>query len=289
MKPEISQIQKERLAHIEFKAYFLGRVGRKDLSTRFGIKDAAATRDFSKYNELAPKNLSYDTRAKMYKPSDSFKPIFNYSTSRVLSTLSEGFGDGLKENYSIDLPCETPTQLNEPTLGLIATLTRAILNKHVLEITYRSLTSGESRRQIIPFGLVDNGLRVHIRAWDRKRRRFTDFVITRISNPSVLENELIKDYELPGKDSQWSTKVTLNLIPHPSIIHKETIEKDYCMKNGVKKVEIRAAVAGYVLRRWNVDCSSDHHLLGDEYHLALQNIKDLSEDIDTMSLAPGFR
>jgi len=286
---ELSKTQKERLAHIEFKAYFLGRVGRKDLTTRFGIKDAAATRDFTKYNELAPKNLQYDTRAKLYVPSESFKPLFSYSTYRVLSTLAEGFGDGLKENQPIDLVCESPTQLNEPKLDTIALLSRAIMNNQVVEIGYRSLSSGESRREIVPFGLVDNGLRWHIRAWDRRRSRFTDFVITRIEKPKLLEDGKILEHELPKHDAQWNTKVTLELIPHPRLIHKDTIEKDYGMKGGVKKVSLRAAVAGYVLRRWNVDCSYDHHLTGDEYHLALRNIEDLDHGVDTMTLAPGYQ
>lgn len=289
MHSEINQTQKERLAHIEFKAYFLGKVGRKDLSIRFGIKAAAATRDFSKYNEMAPKNLIYDTRAKQYIPSENFKPIFEYSTNRVLSTLAEGFGDGLKENHGIELICESPTHLNEPNLELLATLSRAVLNKQVLEITYRSLTSGETRRKIVPFALVDNGLRMHVRAWDRKRERFTDFVLTRITNPKLVENEVIKDSELHCNDFQWNTKVKLELIPHPRLIHKETIEKDYGMSKGIKVIEVRAAVAGYVLRRWNVDCSFDHRLTGDEYHLALGNVNALSENIDTISLAPGFK
>ena len=61
------------------------------------------------------------------------------------------------------------------------------------------------------------------------------------------------------------------------------------MKDGVRKVELRAAVAGYVLRRWNVDCSLDSIMTGDEYHLALRNIDDLDNSVDTMVLAPGYK
>lgn len=287
---ELTKIQIERLAHIEIRAYFLGRVGRKDLTTRYGIKDAAATRDFTKYNELAPKNLIYDTRERIYVPSDSFKPLFNYSTNRIMSTLSEGFGDGLEENYGIDdLICETPALLNKPKINILSILTRAIINKQVLEITYRSITSGETKRQIVPFGLVDNGLRWHIRAWDRRRGQFTDFVVTRVSEPRLLENEVIQDHEEDKNDSQWNTIITLELIPHPRLKNKETIEKDYGMRNGIKKVELRAAVAGYILRRWNVDCSAKYELEGDEYQLALRNIDKLDENVETMFLAPGFK
>ena len=61
------------------------------------------------------------------------------------------------------------------------------------------------------------------------------------------------------------------------------------MKNGVLKKDMRAAIAGYILRRWNVDCTYDHHLEGGEYHLALKNIEALDDSVDTMTLAPGYK
>lgn len=285
---DLSKTQKERLVHIEFRAYFLGSVGRKDLHNRFGVKHAAATRDFNKYNELAPSNLIYDPREKMYIPSESFKPVFTYSNARVLSTLAEGFGDGLKEDHSIKLTCETPTQLNTPRLPVLASVSRAIANKQVMEISYQSLSSGETRREIIPFALVDNGLRWHVRAFDRRRGRFTDFVLTRISRPKIRRHEVVHPHENISQDEQWNTKVCLELIPHPNISYKATIESDYNMKEGILKVNVRAALAGYVLRRWNVDCSPKHSLDGSEYHLALKNIDELNANVDTMVLAPGF-
>jgi len=288
----LTKTQRERLAHIEFRAYFLGSVGRKDLSARFGIKEAAATRDFTKYNELAPRNLNYDTRAKVYIPSDSFKPIFDYSANRVLATLAKGFGDGLKDDLKADqgtdLLFETPTQLNQPKLDVLAQISRAITNQQAIEVGYRSLSSGETRREIVPFALVDNGLRWHTRAYDRKRRRFTDFVITRIFQPKLLPDSPVEPHEKPSEDKQWNHMVSLELIPHPSIEHSAVIESDYGMRKGVLRIRLRAAVAGYVLRRWNVDCSAGHQLQGSEYHLALRNIEALDDNVDTMALAPGY-
>jgi len=50
---------------------------------------------------------------------------------------------------------------------------------------------------------------------------------------------------------------------------------------------VRAAVAGYVLRRWNVDCTEDHNLKGDEYHLWLRNRQALY-GVQNLMLAPGY-
>lgn len=45
----------------------------------------------------------------------------------------------------------------------------------------------------------------------------------------------------------------------------KAVKQNYAMQNGIWKQNIRAVVAGYVLRRWNVDCTEDHSLTGAEY------------------------
>jgi hypothetical protein len=48
-------------------------------------------------------------------------------------------------------------------------------------------------------------------------------------------------------------------------------EAEYGMESGVLRMRVRAAMAGYLMRRWNVDCTEDHSLKGDEFHLWLRN------------------
>ena len=60
------------------------------------------------------------------------------------------------------------------------------------------------------------------------------------------------------------------------------------MINGVLDINVRAAVAGYLLRRWNVDCSAEATLEGDEYHLWLNNRKALY-GVDNLIISPGFK
>jgi hypothetical protein len=50
---ELSQIQRERLFYLEFRAFFLGAVNRYDIMNRFGVKDAAGTRDIRLYRSLS--------------------------------------------------------------------------------------------------------------------------------------------------------------------------------------------------------------------------------------------
>ena len=58
-------------------------------------------------------------------------------------------------------------------------------------------------------------------------------------------------------DEQWNREVSLDLVPHPSHPHPTSIEHDFGMQDGKLTVTLRAAVAGYVLWQWQVDCSPD--------------------------------
>jgi predicted DNA-binding transcriptional regulator YafY len=78
---------------------------------------------------------------------------------------------------------------------------RAIHAKRPVAIRYHSMSSGESERVIVPFALVDTGLRWHVRAFDRKSREFRDFVVTRIEAPTLLDEEP-QAFERPDNDIQ---------------------------------------------------------------------------------------
>lgn len=284
---DIGQPQQERLFHIDFKLRFLGTINRNDLVNRFGIKEAAATRDIALYKELAPNNITYDTKAKTYIGTEQFLPLFKYQGSQALSALCYGLGDDHVASSGSLITTESPTQLNFPNLDVLAEITRAIHQKKALVIDYRSLSSGLTQREIVPFALVDNGLRWHVRAYDRKRARFTDFVINRIVFAKLLSTKITKS-ETKESDIQWNRIVEMHIVPHPKLQYPETIEVEYGMTNGMLKIFVRAAVAGYVLRHWNIDCSPEHELQGAEFHLWLTNTPTLY-GVENLAIAPGYR
>ena len=283
---QVNQTQQERLSHIDFRVCFLGEINRANLVSRFGIKEAAATRDIAAYRELAPNNLEYDTKAKTYQRSVQFRPLFQYTPAQALAALSQGFGDDFVGQHCPMVVSETPTILNKPLLPVLAELTRAIHQGRAVRIHYHSIESGPSQREIVPFVLVDNGLRWHIRGFCRKRQGFIDFVITRITKPKIIDGEP-QPHERAQADEQWNNTVELELVPHPKLPYPETIALDYAMKNGLLKLSLRAAVAGYVLRKWNVDCTEDHRQEGAEFHLWLKN-SDAIHGVENLVLAPGY-
>ena len=152
--------------------------------------------------------------------------------------------------------------------------------------SYRALTSGLTTREIVPFALADNGQRWHVRAFDRRSGEFRDFVLARIADAKTLSSE-IGENETSDRDNQWNRIVDLELVPHPANVqHPDTIEAEYGMEDGQLKVLVRAALAGYLVRRWNVDRTEDHRLRGPEFHLWLRNRQAL-HGVTNLLLAPG--
>lgn len=282
---DASQTQRERLAFLELRAYFMGELRRGDIEARFGVKPAAASRDLSLYRQMAPRNLDYDPAARCYRPAKIFAPINAFHAERVLAWLLQGYGDCLELGLKPAAPCDGPGKLINPDMAILATITRAMRAKRPLDICYLSLASGPTRREIVPVALADNGLRWHVRAYDRERGRFGDFVLTRITKAKELTGEAAERELLPS-DEQWARIIDLELAPHPGIAQPQAIEADYGMKQGVLRIKARAALAGYVLRRWSVDSTPNHRLDPASHHLWLRNPQSL-RGVDSAVLAPG--
>src|SRR5690554_3136281 len=147
----LTQPQRDRLAFIELRVRFMGEIRRQDLVSRFGIQSAAATRDLALYKELAPGNIDYDSKSKAYVYGATFKPIFDFSAERVLSWLTQGFGDGEPMQLKAWIASECPSRLTHPDLNTLDNVTRAIHQKCPLRMNYHSISSGQTDREIIPF------------------------------------------------------------------------------------------------------------------------------------------
>ena len=283
---EAGGAQRERLAHVDFRLFFLGVVSRSDISGRFDVAPAVATRDLARYRALSPGNIRFDGSTKTYRATDDFRPLFEHPLDRALTALSRGFGDGQGGAASGLVPCEYPVPVNRPAIDVLAAVTRAVIGRRVLSVCYVSSSSGVTEREIVPLALADNGLRWHVRAFDRRTSSFRDFVLTRVRSVRVLPDAQLPEESI-AHDVQWSREVEMELVPHPDFPRPELAALDYPMTDGVLRLRAKAALAGYVLRRWSVDCSEGHSLSGPEYRLWLRNRAAL-EGVDSASIAPGY-
>ena len=283
---DLSASQRQRLAYIEFKAWFYGEVSRKQVLERFEVASAAGTRDLTLYKELAPDNVVYERKAYRYTPS--FQPIFQHEVGSVLAALTTGYGTGDQPALGDLLSHAVPARLNLPPLETLATVTRAIGANHVLSLNYHSMKQGPQTREIIPHSLVDSGLRWHVRAFDRTQGHFRDLVLTRMAQVQPVQGSSpVASEERVNADAQWHRELTLTLVPHPAHPHPKVIARDFGMRRGQLSVTLKAAMAGYVLRQWQVDCSPDARLRGPEFRLWLPDRTQLN-GVVSAPLAPGF-
>ncbi|MDA8499079.1 WYL domain-containing protein [Citrobacter sp. Igbk 17] len=280
----------ERMKFIEMTLRFRGSVSRSDLSKKFDISLPAATRDFRKYKDFCPENTIFNEVEKRYEINESeFVPKFAISFNEAMGFIRNSLNSkiiGFSEYDSI----QSPPRLCEPDLDILLKITRAILGMRIVNAEYFSVENGFSKKKLAPHSLIDNGLRWHIRAYDYDKGRFADFVLTRFKNVEET-NEKVSASKSRSYDNQWNRIVRLELVPHPNknnVNCPETLEYDFNMKDEMKVVEVRAAVAGYWLRRWNIDCSNDHSLQGKEYQLWLKNSAALY-DVSNAFLAPGYK
>ena len=281
-----TQSQRDRLAFIDLRVRYLGEIRRNELASRFGIQVVAATRDISVYKELAPHNLVYNSREKIYERGEPFEPVFDFPVERVLAWIYQGFGDVEPCRSKPIIQCEYPDISQNPNLDVLSTLTRAIQHKNVVEISIQGVPRNKSKNEITPFALANGGYGWVVRGYDRQSENFCDVPLVRISEAKLTSSEVL-DNELQANDIQWNRIVELELAPHPNNIRKSSsVELDYGMKDGIIKVKVRAALVGYFLRRWGVDCSEKHSLKGAEYQLWLSNRQTLY-GVENLSIAPG--
>ncbi|WP_350551123.1 WYL domain-containing protein [Pseudoalteromonas sp. 120-MNA-CIBAN-0494] len=282
----LTHAQKERLAFIDFNLQYFGQVARADLIQRFKTGLAACTRDLASYKKLAPQNLVLSHTTKSYHRLESFIPLFEHNAESILSALCRGFGDGLSSNIQPSSYCQDATRLIHPNSETIATIMRAITSRTAIECLYTSLTSGTTSKVLIPHSIVNNGTRWHVRAFDRTKQQFRDFVTTRIECPKILQHS-INCEESADKDTLWHTIYDIILTPHPQLKYPKAIELDYAMENGQLKLEVRAALLGYLLRQWNVDCTEQGTLNCNTYQLHLSNKSQLN--LKDIEIAPGYQ
>lgn len=290
MISEPSQNQTQRLNFIEFRVLFSGQISRADLMNRFGISEAAATRDLCRYRELAPANLDFDKSQKIYRIGERFDRhlLKEVESRQLLRALIQGVGDDFGISAGSMVACEIPAQMQVLDAETLAAVSRAIYQGCVLRIEYFSKSGNHGLREIVPFSLASTGLKWMVRAYCRRKNIFCDFVLNRIKSAMVLSGSAPKECETKAYDDEWNRFLKLELVPHPvaKAEDRSKTEQEFQMMDGVYMLRVRASLAGFVLRLWSVDCSEDHRLT--MMPLSLRN-RLVLHDVDSAKLAPGYR
>ena len=254
-KQALSWSVKQRLEFIEFRLYWEEKINRSDLISFFGVSVPQASADFSKYQEIAPRNMLYDKSQKFYYASDAFNPILIKPTSEqyLLRYFAVKSGILTPEHSFLGFfpPTETvpvPRRRVEP--NILKDILRSMRKHLSIAIEYQSMSRTESlTRWISPHALGFDGFRWHCRAYCHIDNIFKDFILGRISN---IAKEKKTDID-PLTDVEWETYVTVRIGPNPELDEnrKRAIEYEYGMQNGETAIFLRKAMALYLLSNLN--------------------------------------
>lgn len=275
LQQDIKWNTRQRLQYIEIMAWYSGVISRSDLARTFGLSDPAATKNLKHYSDLAPNNLIYQQSVFGFVPSDSFTAMFADLSPAVAlplmadnqAIISQPFGE--MPVYGIPT-AELPLPARYPSKEVLAQITRAIRHHRKIEASYHSLSGSIEPRVIEPHALVNNGLRWHIRAYNNQSYDFRDFVLARFKDAHMLDEAAASEAHY---DDDWIDTITIQLSPHPDLSRQKTLGLllDYQMQDHILEIEVRRALAGYLLQRLSVDTTSDHHLNANAFQLIVAN------------------
>ncbi len=278
MLHEIKFATRQRLQFIEIMAYYSGNISRSMLAKAYGISDPAATKDLKLYNDLAPGNLEYNPSLFSFVPSANFDEVFaDLNPHTVLSMFAQNLlsvdnPSGNEPIYGISVE-DIPFPVRLPKKSVLAPLIQAMKNATQLKVNYHSLSQNDAQQQmriIEPHALVNNGLRWHVRAYDHQHYDFRDFVLSRFTETEKLNTEAESSQNY---DDEWTEYVTLKLQAHPKLSDKQrlALSYDYAMQDGVIELNVRRALAGYLLQQMKVDTTIDASLNPNAYQLIVSN------------------
>lgn len=249
--------QARRLAFIDLRLQYDGKINRTDLTAFFDVSSPQASADLRLYDAMAKGNMAYDARAKAYVALPGFKPQFGQASATSyldeLYRLACGVikrGDSFVGFVPPTGIVATPARkISSPE---VATWVQAIRDRRAVAVEYQSMEEDTPAALILSAHAVGfDGLRWHIRAWCHKRLAFRDFAIGRLV---VVDDDVTAPKMDPNQDVGWETKVDLQLVPHPGLTHsqREVVIKDYNMVDGKLILPCRQAMLFYTLRHLNL-------------------------------------
>jgi hypothetical protein len=248
--------QQQRLEFIDFRLYWEGRINRADLTGHFGISIPQASLDLAKYQELAPRNLSYERSEKVYLATSQFKPVLvsersNSYLDQLLMVASGALSkDAVFIGWTPSADLIRPPQRRVSPAVLLSVL-RSIRQELTIDILYQSFErAAPTERVISPHAIAFDGFRWHARAFCHTTDEFSDFALSR-----VLEvRGGARSRANPHADRAWETFVEVKVAPNPHLPESERqgVEFDYGMTDGAVTVPTRLALLPFLLNRLGI-------------------------------------
>jgi hypothetical protein len=232
-----------RLRWLDGRLRWHAWIRRSDFVSLFGISPQQASADIATYQEVAAGNARLDPATRTYRREPEFTPLFPNDAFVWMARAAEDGDAAVIRCEQIALPSRQADD------SIMKAVFEAYGSRLALLIDYQSMTSREpSERVICPHHVVDTGDRLHLRAWDDRRRIFTDFVVGRIRAARIEPNYPWVD---EVADTEWQKTVDVVLGPQAGLSpsQRSAIEMEFGMKGGQVIVSTRKALLAYLLDR----------------------------------------
>jgi len=256
--PRPSIQPEERLRAVELLLLWEGRVSRARLLELFAVHETMASRDIAAFRSAFPEACVPAPSGKAY-----------VRTAKLRPTLSEGrFGEyerlvgvGGEMSALVGIP-NAVVQANVTPITYLdhSALHEAIRSGDAVSMTYRSMSQPvPHRRTIRPHALIKAGTRWHVRGWCTTTAEFRDFNLGRIT-----QVEAVDSFGMPAgdKDAQWSTRVTMRLIPHPllSSAQRQMVRDEYMQGTTALVFEVEMPLVHYVIQAYRAGLDPKRHM-----------------------------
>lgn len=259
----VSQGRRQRLQFIESRLIWTGSFRRREICEAFGLTPNHVTREITAYRKAFKDNLVCDPDTRVWSVGRSFRPA--YVTGDPAEYLRFLHGYALSGDSSIMTtvgPVVSAEALPPVTSRIdgdvLKEILRAISRGTGVLVRYQSFSDSEpTERTLWPHAMAYAHDRWHVRAYDSRREKFGDFVLPRILK--VRSVETTNESAAPSADEDWSTYVTLELIPTPTLSESQVaaVVREYGMRRvgseWIWKVSIRRCLAPYFLEQHRLD------------------------------------
>lgn len=266
--------QTQRVRYIDLCAYILGFVNRKHLMSRFDVKEAWASKDFSAYQSLSNDSLIYDHGLKGYKPNSSFKPLFEHDIDNAVQLMCEGKQSITVLSQFANSAVSYSIESVKPKLSSIYNVFRAVSLNRKVEIEYISLTSGLSSRIIAPHSFIRTGCFIYVRGFDDRSGEFRNFKLNRVINSTFIDSKPDNEHS-KLLDEDWNQNVLITIKTNDSLKNKKAIEYDYGLLEGKLEVSVKKSLVMFFLMDWRIAPENEQNISPLLYPLVVDSIVDI--------------
>lgn len=256
---KLKRTVERRMAFIEFRLNWDGRINRNDLAAKFDMSLNQATNDLVRYGQLAPSNMRYDLSQRAYVRGDRFTPHYDitgvagYLEQLALATKSPAHS----ESWLGFLP---PLEIlkvpnGEIDAGILESVVGGLQANEPLDILQQTVNSVEPVWcTVLPLALVHDGERWCVRAYSASTDGYDTAPLARMKDirpASVLTTPSVEDTE-------WNTFVSVEIGPNPSLSEADraVVAKDFGIVNGASVLQLRRAMLPKLLERMGISLQS---------------------------------